>query len=79
MSSAEALLRDIEAFLQRTGITPTQFGLEAMNNSSFVRQLRNGSGVTLRTLDKVRAFMTDWEKKNKRPSKGREMSRARAA
>ena len=66
MSSADTLLHEIEAFLQRTGMTQTQFGQEAMNNSSFVRQLRNGSGVTLRTLDKVRAFTAEWEKKRRR-------------
>jgi hypothetical protein len=68
MSSADALLQEIEDFLQRSGMTPTQFGQGAMNNSSFVRQLRSGSGVTLRTLDKVRAFMADWERR-KRPKR----------
>ena len=66
MSSADALLREIDAFLQRTGITQTQFGQEAMNNGSFVRQLRSGSGITLRTLDKVRAFMTEWDDQKRR-------------
>lgn len=67
MSSADALLQEIEDFLQRSGMTPTQFGQGAMNNSSFVRQLRSGSGVTLRTLDKVRAFMA--EERRKRPKR----------
>jgi hypothetical protein len=78
MSSADALLSEIDAFLQRTGMTQTQFGQEAMNNGSFVRQLRNGYGVTLRTLDKVRAFMSEWdaEQKRRRP---RRRSEAHAA
>ena len=70
MSSADALLGEIDAFLQRTGMTQTQFGQEAMNNGSFVRQLRSGSGITLRTLDKVRAFMSEWdERKRRRPKR----------
>jgi hypothetical protein len=76
MSSADALLSEIEAFLQRSGMTPTQFGLGAMNNSSFVRQLRNGSGVTLRTLDKVRGFMAEHDGGKKR---ARRRAIARAA
>jgi hypothetical protein len=71
MSSAEALLGEIDAFLQRTGMTQTQFGEESMNNRSFVRQLRNGGGVTLRTLDKVRAYMAEWGEKKSRRQKRR--------
>jgi len=82
MSSAETLLREIDAFLERTGITQTRFGVEAMNNSSFVRQLRKGGSVTLRTVDKVREFMSEWEiesrKRRTRP-KPRAVARAVAA
>jgi hypothetical protein len=76
MSSADALLGEIDAFLQRTGITQTQFGQKCMNNGSFIRQLRNGSGVTLRTLDKVRSFMAEWDDNDRRRQKRRAEARA---
>ena len=57
MNSSLILLQEIDEFLAETGMTQTRFGLEAMNNSSFVRQLRNGHSVTLRTMDRVRSFM----------------------
>lgn len=73
MNSTDALLGEIDAFLQRNGMTQTAFGQEAMNNSSFVRQLREGRGVTLRTLDRVRAFMAEWEGgKRRRPKRRHE-------
>lgn len=65
MDSAQALLREIDAFLDQSGMTQTKFGIEVMNNSSFVRQLRNGGSVTLRTQDRVRAFINGWDKKKK--------------
>ena len=70
MNSAQILLQEIDAFLGRTGMTPTRFGQEVMNNSSFVRQLRRGGSVTLRTVDKVRSYMAaseQAERKRKRP------------
>jgi hypothetical protein len=57
MNSSLTLLQEIDEFLAETGMTQTRFGLDAMNNSSFVRQLRNGHSVTLRTMDRVRTFM----------------------
>ena len=57
-SSSKTLLHEIVAYLARTGMSQTRFGEEVMNNRSFVSQLRGGGGVTARTLDKVRGFMT---------------------
>lgn len=59
MNSAQDLLREIDAFLERSGKTQTAFGIETMNNSSFVRHLRQGGSVTLRTVDKIRKFIAD--------------------
>jgi hypothetical protein len=74
MDSATALLAEIDAFLQRSGVTQTDFGKAVMNNSSFVRQLRTGGGVTLRTLDKVREFIQKCDAL-KTPDKVREFIR----
>lgn len=51
------LLSEIEAFLAETGMAPTKLGLTAVNDSHLVKRLRQGSSVTLKTADKVRAYM----------------------
>lgn len=57
MTDRDTLLREIEAFCQRTGMAPTRFGREALNDGHFVRRLREGGNITLRTVERVRAFM----------------------
>ena len=57
MSSTDILLAEIEAFIVRTGMTPTEFGVQALRDPAFMIRLRAGSDVRLRTADKVRAFM----------------------
>jgi phosphopantothenoylcysteine decarboxylase/phosphopantothenate--cysteine ligase len=56
-TAARDLLTEIEAFLAETGITPTKFGIAAVNDGHLVANLRRGSSVTLKTADKVRAHM----------------------
>jgi hypothetical protein len=82
MDSSQTLLQEIDAFLDRTGMTQTRFGQEAMNNSSFVRQLRKGGSVTLRTMDRVRSFMSDWNESGgarRRRARPNRRAEARAA
>jgi phosphopantothenoylcysteine decarboxylase / phosphopantothenate---cysteine ligase len=54
---ARALLTEIEAFLAERGLTPTKFGLASVNDGHLVANLRRGNSVTLKTADRVRAFM----------------------
>jgi phosphopantothenoylcysteine decarboxylase / phosphopantothenate---cysteine ligase len=54
---ARALLAEIEAFLAESGLTPTKFGLSAVNDGHLVANLRHGNSVTLKTADRVRSFM----------------------
>lgn len=56
-SSREQLLAEVEAFLKRESIAPSQFGQDAVNDRSFVGRLRRGADVRLETADRVRAFM----------------------
>ena len=51
------LLIDIEAFLAEFGVSPTKFGLAAVNDGHLIKNLRSGASVTLKTADKVRAYM----------------------
>jgi len=58
MSGADkGLLAEIEAFLAHCGLTATKFGIAAVNDGHLVANLRRGSSVTLKTADKVRAYM----------------------
>ena len=56
-NSAMQLLSEIEAFLKRTGMPATNFGLEAVNDGHLVKRLRAGKGLTLSRVDRIREFM----------------------
>jgi phosphopantothenoylcysteine decarboxylase/phosphopantothenate--cysteine ligase len=55
--AARTLLAEIERFLAATGASPTTFGLAAVNDGHLVTNLRKGHSITLKTADKVRAYM----------------------
>jgi phosphopantothenoylcysteine decarboxylase/phosphopantothenate--cysteine ligase len=55
--AAKVLLAEIEAFLAKTGVTPTKLGVAAVNDGHLVAKLRKGNSVTLKTADKVRAYI----------------------
>lgn len=57
MTDQEKLLADIEAYLSLHGMAATTFGARAVQDGKFVARLRAGKDVTLRTADRVRAFM----------------------
>ena len=48
---------EIDAYRQRVGMTETRFGRAALNDGHFLRRLREGGNITLRTVERVRAFM----------------------
>ncbi len=56
-AQARQLLAEIHAYLARTGLDPTRFGLRALNDGHFVPRLQAGRQPRLDTIDKVRAFM----------------------
>jgi phosphopantothenoylcysteine decarboxylase/phosphopantothenate--cysteine ligase len=55
--AAKTLLAEIQDFLARSGASPTKFGLAAVNDGHLVANLRRGHSVTLKTADKVRAYI----------------------
>ena len=59
--STTKLIRAIDAFLEFSGLSPTALGEEVMNNRSFVRQLKAGGDVNMRTGDRVKAYMDAWK------------------
>jgi len=59
----EDFLLLIEQFIQRHPISPTTFGLWAMDDSRFVFDLRKGRACYGKTMVRVRRFMDEYEKK----------------
>lgn len=53
----KVLLEEIDAFICSTGIEPTRFGVNAINDGHLVKRLRAGRQPRLATIDKVRAYM----------------------
>ncbi|WP_147291674.1 hypothetical protein [Sphingorhabdus pulchriflava] len=51
------LLESIEAFIARHNMAPTRFGREAANEPAFIQSLRDGRAVTLKTANRLVAFM----------------------
>jgi phosphopantothenoylcysteine decarboxylase / phosphopantothenate---cysteine ligase len=56
-ATARELLGEIEGFLAQFGLTPSKFGVAAVNDGHLVAKLRRGNSVTLKTADRVRAYM----------------------
>ena len=54
---AAALLAEVNAFCDRTGMTKTAFGMKALGDPSFVGSLAKGRDLRMTTVAKVRAFM----------------------
>jgi len=57
MDEQTQLLREIEAYCRKAGLAETTFGRRAVNDGKFVSRLREGKGVTIRTLNKVKEFI----------------------
>ena len=58
----EALLGEIDAHIAQTGLTPTEFGIQAVKDPNFYRHIKAGRIPRLPTIDRVRAFMAGAEK-----------------
>lgn len=57
MTSMDALLREIEAHLREFDVAESTFGRRAVNDGKLVDRLRRGGDVTLKTAERVRAFI----------------------
>jgi hypothetical protein len=66
---AKALLSEIEAFLEETGMGPSYFGVRSVRNSDLVKRLAAGGRVWPETEMKVRAFILSERSKPARKSR----------
>ena len=51
----------VRVFLGRTGVSPTTFGMKALGDPNLMRQIDGGRSLSLRTADRVMAFMEAYE------------------
>ena len=51
----------VSAFLRRTGMSPTRFGSYVLDDPNLIRQLAHGRSPTLRTADRILAFITHYD------------------
>ena len=51
----------VRVFLGRTGVSPTTFGMKALGDPNLMRQLDGGRSLSLRTADRVLAFVADYD------------------
>lgn len=59
MTTAAQLLGQIEAYCRRTKTAETTFGREAVNDGKLVSRLRAGRSITLDTVAKIEAALSE--------------------
>ena len=59
MDTQQDLIGEIEAFCRYAGIAETTFGRQVVNDGKFVARLRDGKGVTTRTVARVRRYLSE--------------------
>ena len=59
MDLQKELLEEIARFTAALGMSETTFGRLAVNDGKFVGRLRNGGGVTVRTVEKVHLYIQE--------------------
>jgi len=64
----QKLLDEIETFLVRAGMNPSDFGTLAKNDSGLVFRLRQGKDVRSGTASELRKFMESYRPLGVRPS-----------
>ena len=79
MATVAALLAEIEAFCREADIAEATFGSRAAKDGKFVKRLRKGAGVTIRTVDNVRTYIAAERAKFSGESERPRRRRARAA
>lgn len=58
MSIQSDLIIEIEKFCRETGIAESTFGRRVVNDGKFVGRLRDGKGITLSTVSKIKNYLS---------------------
>lgn len=60
MSTKDALLDEIERFLALSGMSVTQFGVEAAGERGIIKRLKAGGDVSTDKLDRIQSYIREW-------------------
>jgi hypothetical protein len=52
------ILKDVDGFLEKTGMAESTLGRKALNDGKAIARLRAGKRMWPETIDKLREFMT---------------------
>ena len=58
MDAQTKFLAEIESFCRRHDVSAKRFGQQAAKDPNFVSDIRNGRSPSLRTVERIRKFMT---------------------
>ena len=58
-SIRDTFIAEIDAYIERSGMTPTEFGLAVMRDGSFDERLKGGKDPRASTIDRVRRWMNE--------------------
>ena len=58
MDELQTFINEIETYCRDHSMAESTFGRVAVNDGKFVGRLRSGRGVTIKTIERVRGFMT---------------------
>lgn len=78
MTLLASLLTRIDDFLRDSQMAESTFGVAALNDGKFVSRLRGGSGVTVKTIDRVNSYI-DAERAKLTPPTTKRPARRKAA
>ncbi len=53
MNTREKILKDIQDFIDSSGISAHQFGMRAVHNHKLIKRLKGGCNITLENIDKI--------------------------
>lgn len=71
MRIREQILQNVHAFLEASGMSQRQFGVEAVGDNKFVARLESGAGITLTTIEKVESYIEKHQRRFDVPSNDR--------
>jgi predicted transcriptional regulator len=71
MSETEKFLDELMTFIDEHGLTESKFGTMAVSDPSLIRKIRDGRSVSLKMVDRLRAFMRSYHPHHPKKSDGR--------
>ena len=66
MTFQQQLVSEIEAFLRTCDMAESTFGRLAVNDGKFVGRMREGRGVQVDTVARVRSFIASFQRQEQR-------------